>query len=624
MSSAGSEMTAARGGRLWELLRYTPMRDVVRGRLSGRLHYHAVIAEAGLPGELAEAVMEVVDGTRLWRLEKAAVAMELVAHFHDGLDGGKDAEEIRGEFGDVRLAARLIRRAQKRKRHWVVRLPRRMAMAAVGLVLLYVGYGVYFHTGSPSPSVNYIEKLNARSQGVAAEDAAWPLYRSALIGLGEAPTFEGIEGEPRPGDVEWAKVEAYLSESSVEMATIREAAGKSGFGFVVGVGFDDADLELWPGLEGGTYGMRGIEDSLIGVQIPYLWEMRKLSKVLAWDARRAAEAGEGETVVADVEALLGIAGHVRETPVLVGDLVSCAIVAVGLEVVGDVLAEESTALSDEQLQRLAHRLGAADELLEVRVEYERYAFYDLVQRMYTDDGSGDGRMTAEGIEVLESVMSWGLTNGSGDERFGPASLRTVIGPAAGAVMMSRRDVVALYDELMDELLREGRIPLWERGPSRVDQRIEELFEGIRTIPVGALLPALGRLSIHQAQGEMQRDGVLVALAAELYRRRHGEWPVSLEAMVPDLLPSVPVDQYTGEAMGYAAVDGKPVVYSRGTDRDDDGGQAGRMGVNGAADVDAAKRWMSAAEVAARKAGAAGGRSRDGVVDGDWVLWPRSR
>jgi hypothetical protein len=45
--------------------------------------------------------------------------------------------------------------------------------------------------------------------------------------------------------------------------------------------------------------------------------------------------------------------------------------------------------------------------------------------------------------------------------------------------------------------------------------------------------------------------------------------------VPDLLPAVPPDRYDGKPLRYQLVDGKPLVYSIGSDRDDDAGRAPR-------------------------------------------------
>lgn len=70
----------------------------------------------------------------------------------------------------------------------------------------------------------------------------------------------------------------------------------------------------------------------------------------------------------------------------------------------------------------------------------------------------------------------------------------------------------------------------------------------------------------------ERDGIEAGLALEAYRRVHGEFPQSLSQLVPQLLPVVPIDRITGDPVKYRLIAGKPVVYSVGADRLDNGGE----------------------------------------------------
>ena len=69
-----------------------------------------------------------------------------------------------------------------------------------------------------------------------------------------------------------------------------------------------------------------------------------------------------------------------------------------------------------------------------------------------------------------------------------------------------------------------------------------------------------------------RDGIVAGIALELYRRQHGEYPQTLDVLVPQYLPQVPADRINGEAVKYRLVNGKPLIYSVGADHDDDGGR----------------------------------------------------
>ncbi len=59
-----------------------------------------------------------------------------------------------------------------------------------------------------------------------------------------------------------------------------------------------------------------------------------------------------------------------------------------------------------------------------------------------------------------------------------------------------------------------------------------------------------------------------AAALELYRRQHGDWPRTLQQLVPEYLDAVPLDPYSGRPLRY--IPGE-AVYSIGHNLNDDGG-----------------------------------------------------
>ncbi|MFG0259215.1 MAG: hypothetical protein ACF8LK_02590, partial [Phycisphaerales bacterium JB041] len=100
---------------------HTPARDWIRGRVTGRLDWRADLARADLPAPVTSLITAVVRRSRLWRLERADLARELIAHFADALAAGTPEDHAVRDFGDTAQAARLIRRAKKRGRHWSYR-----------------------------------------------------------------------------------------------------------------------------------------------------------------------------------------------------------------------------------------------------------------------------------------------------------------------------------------------------------------------------------------------------------------------------------------------------------------------------------------------------------------------
>ena len=64
---------------------------------------------------------------------------------------------------------------------------------------------------------------------------------------------------------------------------------------------------------------------------------------------------------------------------------------------------------------------------------------------------------------------------------------------------------------------------------------------------------------------------ITALAAERYRRWHGDWPPSLDALTPDLVAAVPTDPFSGDPLLYRRLPDGVVIYSVSTDGVDNGG-----------------------------------------------------
>ena len=78
----------------------------------------------------------------------------------------------------------------------------------------------------------------------------------------------------------------------------------------------------------------------------------------------------------------------------------------------------------------------------------------------------------------------------------------------------------------------------------------------------------GERAVHT---ETERQMTLAAIALKRYRLRHGTLPPRLEALVPELLPSVPYDYMSAKPLGYRLkADGTYVLYSVGEDGKDDG------------------------------------------------------
>lgn len=591
-------------------IRYTPLRDVVRGRITGRLDLRRRIESAALPAPAAELVKRVVRRTRLWRLERVDVAEELIAHFADGIAAGEPVEDLVASFGDERRAARLITRAKRRGRPLPWHLLDALRWALIVLIAGYLVLGIYFYLGRPSPSVDYIARLNQPIERVPEDQRGWPLYRQAILSLGMDRTNISYEEfdkrlSAEPGSRQWPAMVEWLEKHADSVELMRQAAARPTVGFVLGTAGSYRDPQMWPSRMPGA-ATAGVEQPVITVALPHLIELRTIAQLLSADATIARAAAERERLIRDLVAICEVAEQLSKEDFLIPQLVALSIRQIALLQIERTLIEAPQLLTDGDLRDLAHRLSGPQTAADLfHLAGERMIFYDAIQRAYTDDGQGDGRLTPRGLQTL--TEEW-ATPTAGE----PGALHFTAGPATLLFTQSRKQTLQTYDSIMDATEAQLARPLREAKYEAIDGRLLSMQQDTRTrlkhLPIATMVPTLSRAHEQAERYLGRRDGVLLAIALELHRRRNdGRYPASLDELTPGLLPDVPMDRIVGGPVRYRIEEGRPIIYSLGADADDD---AGRVPVS--RDGSGPGAWTAASWTSVTKAPPA---------DGDWVLYP---
>jgi hypothetical protein len=282
-----------------------------------------------------------------------------------------------------------------------------------------------------------------------------------------------------------------------------------------------------------------------------------LGTVLVADAARAAEVNDLPRWRRDMVAAFDLADQLRREPFPIAQLAGLWV----LRDIGDEVSRTLTMtpplLSDDDLRTLAHRLsrpGSAADLFDLSAE--RLALLDVVQRTYTDDGDGDGRLTPQGA-------AWA-------KRYKPfddadlAAVSIVTAPLTPGIAVSRKEVIAAYDRVMNLAATTMRGPYRDENWSAWRQQVAYWHSpaGRLRAPVLATVlndtpQKLHRMSTHVLR---ERNVLLVALALEQHYRAHGRNPASLDELTPSLLPALPVDPSSGAPPGYLVNDRRAIVY----------------------------------------------------------------
>jgi hypothetical protein len=574
---------------LWHKIRYTPLRDVLRGRLTARLDLRRPLEGTVLPAEVKQLLHRVVKATRLWRLEQLEVMQELIAHFTDGIESGIPMDELLKKFGNEQQAAQLIRRAKRRNRPLAWQALRFSAWSVAALLVVYFGYATYFFSGRPSPRVNYVEIINKPVENIPVGDRGWTFYRRALIGTdvtnGQNRSLHSLTSLTT--EKRQPELSEFVRTHQMQIAWIREGAAKSHFGWIIGANGSTNDPELWPGHTQNPVGETG--EALSTAPIAPIAGLRYLAMMLRADAIVAGQSGDGQRLLQDFHAGLNLSRQIGEKSApLILSLISIAIFEMSMEDIEHALREHPTLIEKEDWLALSRRLSAPKVAADLfTFEAERMSFDDMLQRGFTDDGSGSGRLTEEGVRVVSN-----FDDATAQRRWWEKAAL----PVAGLITPSRLKLKEQYTLELDAAESNLKLAIRDAGWDTAQQSWWTGF------PIGLVLPSLSRSHTAAERSLGHRDGLITAIALELYRREHGSYPGDLKTLAPELLPQVPADRITGEPIKYRIVAGRPLLYSLGADRKDD---EGRYALNPV------------------QAGVWDIRPED-VPKGDWVLYPRGK
>ena len=556
-----------------------------------------------LDPKLVALARSVARATRLRRAERADVERELASHFREALAAGHSPAEAIATFGDPRSAAKDLRAAAIAKRSPLDRAfgqtMRITGYAIAGTVALYASFAAYLHFRSPAIKVDTLAAYRDRlAKPAAPEDDAWPLYRSAFLALGLAvdDPERTSEGAKAVGDVPYAGMPGWdaavawveVPARQAALETLRTAAARPVFGFPAAREFDAEDARLF-----GADAARQMRElvatrddptkfPMLGVLLPQLAAVRSAARILSVDALRAAERGDGARFVDDIEAMVRMSVHAADGRVLIGDLVGMAVRSVAIDRALAALEWKPDLLDAGQLARLQGAFESVPPALRrIDLGAERLMWVDLEQRLYTDDGHGNGwfRLDREALLPLIGALessSGGVNDILGGSATQAASLAAAMlsGPAAAIFVADRRTTHDFFERWATRIEESGALPL--RDHATVAALDRELRDAMAADPVNLLLPrllmpAFGRAVTQFAVDRARCDAAAAVCAALRFRADTGAWPARAEDLAPRYVPAVPLDPWTGTPIRMAADARGFRMWSTGEDRRDDGG-----------------------------------------------------
>lgn len=358
-------------------------------------------------------------------------------------------------------------------------------------------------------------------EDLAPPDRVPPAWRDKAPGTWS--TYDRSAFDPKDKDLR-----EFLATQQRGLALVRKAAAMPGCSF-------DHDYSLG-----------------ISMPLPDLKRLSHAATLLAYDALAKAADGDVDAALADVAAIYGVAGHVGD-PLLVSVVMAIGIDKTGTHVLQDVMSLVPPA----DLARHAYALPA------------EAAYRRAVRRAMTTEDVIFGLTTfaslAEGDRgVIDAAGEW--MNGF--------SVRVLGSPVYRVFFLE--DDLAAYRRAMREMEQLAARPYYEVGNQwrAVDESWKERRRGIVT---ALLVPAVEKVVVSATEADADRLMARTALALTAYKAKAGSYPDRLDALVPEYLPRVPTDPFSGKPLRYKRDGDAAVVYSVGRDLTDDGGRPAEPG-----------------------------------------------
>jgi hypothetical protein len=504
---------------------------------------------------------------RYCRKVRADVMAELTAHFEDGLkdcktDDEKEqrAEKLISEFGDVKLLGVLLRRAKKRCRPlWRIALARACQTIVILFVCLIL-YVVWFLTGKPAITTDYVAELNRIVRPSADESLnAAPLYDKAAELYAKLPvdSFDLLRKKYDEVTPEEKKlIEKFIVDNSKALELVIAATQKPYY---------------WR-----KYSNRKEEFGMMGILLPNLAEFRRLARSLRWRAQLSAEQGRYEDAFSDIKSCYRMGKHLKGNKFLIEQLVGIAIEALAVRTLNDILGRyEMNSAMLATLQKDCEQMVAGEDFV-VNFEAEKLCMYDEIQRCFTEDRFGGGHIYPRRLMALSDIGD--LTDQASPSFLHATIFEVVSSPKAWPVALKAlfthpnkhqtREMVDRLYVFWDEMAR--KTPAQIRAENiDLEKQVMEIVKG--NILLQILTPALGRISELSHRNKVGVQTTVTILALLRYKKDKASYPENLDGLMSaGYLKQLPIDLYSNKPLAYKRTDDDFTLYSFGADFDDGG------------------------------------------------------
>ncbi|MDD5063476.1 MAG: hypothetical protein PHQ35_01780 [Phycisphaerae bacterium] len=520
-----------------------------------------------LPACAAEYIKLVIKKMRYRKKVRLDVQAELAAHFEDELRDCKTDEEkeqkarrLIEDFGDAKLLAVLLRRAKKRCRPlWRTVVAR--TLQTIGVLILFLAvYTIWFLTGKPAITVDYVAEFNRLTPPVADESLnAAPLFEQAAATCPNMPEDESGFRQKSffdANETERQAIKDWVQLCSDSLNLIAQGTEKPYF---------------WQQYK--TSDSQDNDNSMVEVLFPNLIKFRHLTAAFCFRAQIQAIKGEYSQAFDDLIICYKfgrLAGQGEKT--LVEQLVGMGIQAKAANNIREILSLYPVGNEELAVLQTDFAEAQAGQEFGIRLLFEKLAVDDEIQRCFTEDRLGGGHLYLRRLPVMEALAGGKDSSESSQDILSEISEVTRVLFFHPNKAQTKQKADEYYD-FFEKISKKSPAELKLKSID-LNKQIESMIKGNLFLNIWA--PALGSVYKTSYRVKANVQSAPVIIAALRFKIDKGQYPENLaELQQSGYIKEMPIDPFTEQPLVYKRTADTFTLYSVGFNFEDDSGQVYR-------------------------------------------------
>jgi hypothetical protein len=287
--------------------------------------------------------------------------------------------------------------------------------------------------------------------------------------------------------------------------------------------------------------------------VPNLSEINDIVKRFGLRSNWRLDKGDHKGALDDALAIYIFSDQMLGQGLLIEQLVGIAVNAVASKQILTVLSNSDMPASE--LKKLQSSLGTKTLVGDLLIDMsaEKAFWYDFIQRYFTDEGDGNGKVLIKGLPLVYDGVPGAL---KGIFLFDFPDRKEITGE------------IEVVFEKVDSCI--SKTPAQLKAEKFDWEQFQDELTNIVLMQI--LMPAYGKLSDISWERITERMGLYTTVSVLLYESERGQYPTSLEQLVEmEYMQEVPIDPFSDKPLVYKKTDDGFKLYSFGPNMIDNGG-----------------------------------------------------